>query len=286
MIQVPQFFLFRIKVIGGDQPSMFEDEQVPSTIITKLVRSKPSVQLRQGHTWHIGNVTSVEGLGLFFALGRTTSSTVERYNQDTQDFVEEDFEASPYTYILFDIDYQILAIAHKQKLSLTAKSTANQLSKLLNDVLNLGTPTDRRIEISTISDPSSFLTTMLEAYAVKRLTFEFGRPNPWDADRDIQQPLQSYLRQIEGDKGATTVEGSDLNRSTAEEIIKATAATGNDAKARIKKSADSGVTTIKLQGNPASMVGEEVETEEGRVDIFRRLRELYLNIRRSPDEQE
>ena len=283
---MPQFFLFRIKVIGGNQLSMFEDERTPSTIITRLIRSRPSVQLRQGHTWHIGNVTSVEGLGLFFALGRTTSSTVERYNEDTQDFVQEDFEASPYTYVLFDIDYQVLAIAYKQKLSPTARSTANQLSKLLNDVLNFGTPTGRKIEISTISDPSSFLTNMLEAYAVKRLTFEFGSPNPWDANKDIQQPLQNYLRQIEGEKGSTTVEGGDLNRNTAEEIVKATAATGNDAKAKIKRSAESGVTTIRLQRNPASIVGEELETEEGKIDIFRRLRELYLNIRRSPNEQE
>lgn len=160
------------------------------------------------------------------------------------------------------------------------------MSKLLNDVLNFGTPTDRRIEVSTISDPSNFLSNLLEAYVVKRLTFEFGEPNPWDANDDIQRPLQRYLREIEGNKGSTTVEGDDLNRNTAEEIVKATAASGNDAKARIKQSADSGITTIKLQGNPASMAAEDLENEEGRIDVFRRLRDLYINIRRSANERE
>jgi hypothetical protein len=127
---------------------------------------------------------------------------------------------------------------------------------------------------------------LLDAHSIKRFTFEFGEPNPWDADTDIQQPLQRYLRQIDGAKGATTVEGEDLNRKTAGQIVKATAATGNDAKARIKRSAESNPVTIKLQGNPASINVDEIETDQGKIHAFRQLRNRYLNIRRSANEEE
>jgi hypothetical protein len=156
---MPQFVLFRIKLISGLQGVLFDEAQSPATTITRLLRLKPSVELRQGYTWHIGNVEQVEGLGLSFALGRTTKSTVERYDEESQDFIEEDFETSPYTHALFDAEYQVLAIAHKQRLAQTVKTIANSLERLLNDVLNLGTPSNTRIEIAQINDPSSFLAS-------------------------------------------------------------------------------------------------------------------------------
>lgn len=97
------FYLFRAKVISPKQQILFGDEKKPPEVLRSVLLSKPSKELRKGHVWHIGNVNELDEESIYFALGRTTTSIVERYDNVGQNFLEEDFETSPYTHAILDL---------------------------------------------------------------------------------------------------------------------------------------------------------------------------------------
>lgn len=59
-----------------------------------------------------------------------------------------------------------------------------------------------------------------------------------------------YLSATNGSKGKAQVQGDDLNRGVLQEVTRSTAATGNEASARIIKSKSQKPITINLKGDP------------------------------------
>lgn len=240
--------------------------------------SKPSAELRSGYIWHIGNINNLRNNGFYFALGRTTKSIVERYDEDEGNFIEEDFESSPYTHVIVDLHYQVIGIAKKTRLAPTAIGIANQLERLLNSC-DYVSSLDVRIDVSDINDPEDFVTYLHEAYAVTKFSMDFGEPNPWDADKDFQAPMQKLLRASSGSKGKTTIAGQDLERNTLEELSRATASSGNDAQVVIKVDEASKNTTKHLKGNPATVSEEMVRTNDEKLSILEKIASYYRKIR-------
>jgi len=76
---------------------------------------------------------------------------------------------------------------------------------------------------------------LASAYRVTRFAATFRGPNPFDADEYFQKPLSVYLLATDGEKGKAQVQGKDLNRQALQEVTRSTAATGNEASARITK---------------------------------------------------
>ena len=109
------FHLFRIMVYPSKQIDMFEKEKTPSQILRETIQSFPSVELRKGKIWHIGNVTPIDDIGIYFRVGRTSKYKIEVYQDGN--FIDEEFDAAPYTHTLLDIELEICAIAEKPKLS-------------------------------------------------------------------------------------------------------------------------------------------------------------------------
>ena len=273
------FYLFRIKVLKPSQIHLFEDDLSSSIILLTAIQTKPSAELRSGYIWHIGNLSRLNGdSGFYFALGRTTKSIVERYDEDEGNFLEEDFETSPYTHVFIDLHYQVIGIAKKTRLAPTPKGIANQLERLLNSsdyISSLGV----RIEVSEINDPEDFVTYLHQAYSVTKFSVEFGEPNPWDADKDFQAPMQKLLRESSGTKGKTIIAGEDLERDTLEDLSRASASAGNDAQAVIKIDEDSSNITKHLKGNPATVTEEEVHTKNDKISILQKIVSYYRKIR-------
>ncbi|WP_146135151.1 hypothetical protein [Neisseria iguanae] len=85
---------------------------------------------------------------------------------------------------------------------------------------------------------------MNQAYKLFRFTITFRGPNPFDADEYFQKPLSVYLSAANGQKGRTIIDGDDLNGDVLTEVTKSSAATGNEASARIQKSPKQKATTI------------------------------------------
>jgi len=76
---MPEFQVFRLKVYPSKQISLFDKEKKISGILKDVIESLPSAELRSGMIWHIGNVRKLDGAGLYFRIGRTTTSTIEIY---------------------------------------------------------------------------------------------------------------------------------------------------------------------------------------------------------------
>jgi len=271
-------YLFRIKVIKTDQRDLFEHNEGRGDFLSELIFSKPSEELREGYIWHIGNVKEINAEGILFAAGRTTKKSKELYDEELKDFLEVEDEESPFTYVYYERKFSVLGIEPKSKLSPTVKGIARNLEKLLNSqtvTKNNGV----EIEISEIWDPEGFLRQVRQAYAVVGFTVNFGKPNPFDVEKDFHKPMEKYLEETGGSKGKATVQGEDLDREKIEEVTRSVASTGNDASARLRQRQGQRPVTKHLQGDPVSVPLEGDEKRDA-LNLLGRIREAYHRVRR------
>jgi hypothetical protein len=230
----------------------------------------------KGTQWHIGNVKEIDDQGGSFAVGKTTKSILEKYDEETRDFVEEVDETSPYTHVLFDSEIGMLAVAQKIRLSTTVNSIANKLKKLFQstDIVN---SYGLIINIDPISDPKDFIESIQSAYSIRLFTVTFTRPNPFDVEENFQKPMEKYLEASNGKNGTTTIKGDDLDSDTLVDMTKSSAATGNDAKALLKPTQKDKLIRKSLRTNPAHFaLSDQDYTEELALE---RARQLYSIIR-------
>lgn len=245
-----------------------------------MLKERPSVELRKGHFWHIGNVKIIDDFGGYCAVGRTTKSIVERYDQRSGNFIEEPLDTSPYMHVLFDSRIGFVAIAKKPKLSPTVVGIARRLRGLLEKT---SVSYDRGIKVSLdpISDPHDFIDSIRAAYSVKSFEVTFSRPNPFDADEFFRKPIERYLDSANGEKGKTYIIGNDLDPETLVSVTQSAAATGNDAKAVMKTDEKARYLTKRLKVNPAHFQLAEDEFTIG--DGLDKSRHLYTGVRGQDD---
>ena len=214
--------------------------------------------------------------GGYFAIGKTTKSIKEKFDENTGNFVEEEDENSPYTHVVFDSKIGLLAIAKKIKLSPTINGIANKTKQILQNseiTFHQGIV----INLDPISNPKDFISAIESAYSIHNFTVSFTRPNPFDADEFFQKPMEKYLQAANGDQGKTTIKGQDLNSETLIRMTKSVAATGNDASAYLKPSQKGGIIRKALKSNPAHFSLPEHEFEEEKA--LGQARKLYETVR-------
>lgn len=252
--------------------------QTPSSIFKAAIVEHPSEELRKGHTWHIGNVRQIDDSAFYFALGRTTSVIMDRYDAGRAEFVEEEFETAPYTHVVADTHQEVVAIAAKSKLSPSAQGIARQLARLLG-----ASPTSRDCRctfyVSAINDPADFIEQIRTAYSIRSFAVSFRRPNPFDVEEDFLKPMQRYAVETGADRGKTTISGPQLNEKVVEELARSVASTGDDADARIERREGENPVRRYLRGNPAVIEREALESDEDRHGLLADLREMYRRIR-------
>jgi hypothetical protein len=271
-----EYSLFRAKFIVPSQGSFFPEHFRPEHRLISAVSEKPSVTTKSGHEWHIGNVRMFNDWQGYFAVGRTTTSTIEKFDTQTGDFIEEELEQSPYTHCVFDSHIGLIGIAKKLSLSQHTKGIASRLEFLLSstDVVALDRLT---VEVRPIPDPEGFLRSIETALRVFRFSATFRGPNPFDADEYFQKPLSAYLSAARGTKGIATIRGDNLDRDVIAQVTRSTAATGNEASARLLKPGHRKAVTVNLQGDPVKRRYEE-ETHMPDL-VLQDLIELYHQVR-------
>jgi hypothetical protein len=231
---IVEYCLFRVKFVLPSQTSWLHYPVKPSDVFLASLEEKADSEVRTGYRWHIGNVALFSKTSGYFAIGRTTRATFEKFDIDTGNFVEEELETSPYTHCVFDAAIGFVGIAKKPSLSPTTQGIARRVEEVLSRTSQV-TDNQIRVEITPIPDPESFLREVESAYRVTQFGATFQGPNPFDADEMFQKPLSVYLAAADGEKGRTQVEGQDLNREVIQAVTKSTAATGNEASARIQR---------------------------------------------------
>ena len=274
--------LFKIRVRIPSQESYLYPEKTPAEALCAAVMSRPSIELRAGYTWHLGNVAEVGDSGLYFAFGRTTSSIVEMWDEGMGEFVEVEFETAPYTHVVLDLQHQVAAIAAKSKLAPTPKSIANYLRKVLAESGH-AKAAGIEFEVSALSDPRDFIFHLQTAYAVRSFTMSFSRPNPIDTEELFHKPMERLLQEARGVTGETKLEGEDLDRSALEALTRSVAASGDGAKARVQVAEGTKPELKRLTDDAITITEEELDSKEQFQALLARIAEIYTDIRESDE---
>jgi len=253
-----EYNLYRVKFIRSFQVSLFESNDPPQALFLSALKEKPSVELRRDYIWHIGNMTMLNGAQGYFAIGRTTVTTLAKFDERSGNFVDEPGETSPYTHVVFDASLGVIAVAKKPLLAPTTKGLASALQSLVQST-EVARKNELDVEIEFIPDPTGFLEHIKSAYAVKKFSATFTGPNPFDADEYFQKPLSVYAGAAKASAGKATIAGEDLDRLVVEEVAKSTAATANKASARVQHHRGKRLVTVNLSGDPVKIVYDEDE---------------------------
>lgn len=275
-----EFQLYRLKIQWPAQTSILhtEREEIPE-LIKKMIKEKPSRELRKGYTWHIGNTIPLDRNGFFFALGRVTKSIQERYDAEKGNFfLDEDNSEAPFTFVFVDTRLGIFAIAKKPKIGPTVSAIANNLKSLLS-ISDTAFSRSLSLVLNPINDPEKFIDIIADAYAVERFCFTFNKPNPLDAHEDLIIPLQKATAEVNGTGGKTEFKGDALDPQAIAAIAQSVAATGDDATARIKPGPRSKSKLIRLKNNPVLMTEKSLATTEEKVGFLAKMRAKYGEIR-------
>lgn len=280
-----EFDLFRVKVFQNQQRQLFEDATFsPQLALLAAIQKTPSIEIRKGYTWHIGNVEKVDDFGMYFALGRTTKTTRSLYDEAEHKFIEVDEESAPFTHVLCDTAREVFGIARESDLAPTSSSIARQLEALLNFTApkSSNNSTAYRFEIGAIRDPKDFLEQIRTAYAVTRFAVTFTPPNAFDPS-ELQKPVEEYAKVVNARRGLLQVSGPALDKETVVEVTRSGAASGSDVNVSIRTSKNARPMRRNLQGNPASVPIKEsadVTTDKQKRSVLGDIRELYESIRR------
>ncbi len=249
-----------------------------AAVLGQAIKSLPSIELRQGRTWHIGNVKPLGGDALYFRVGRISHSTMAVY--DGRGFRDQEFETAPYTHVVLDLALEVCALARQSRLAPTAQGIARQLAALLNRS-ETARGMDAAFDIAAVFDPEDFVTYLTQASAVSRFWVTFKRPNPFDAEKDFQRPLQSILAASGGDKGRAQLEGESLIVENLEKMARAAAATGDDAAATMALPHQRRRVVKRLRENPVVLTQEDLESAAEQQQMLTRMRDEYRRIRGS-----
>jgi len=269
-------FLFRVKFIKGKQlPLEFENIE-PGEILLQAIKEKPDIDTKEGYSWRIGNINSLDNRYGSFAIGRKTPTPLPYFDSEKKDFVESMSETSPYTMIYFDSVIGLLGIKRNYHLAPRESSIAKKIEQLLTS-----TAIVRRsmtyVEIDAVKDPMSFINKLRNAYSIKKFTVTFGGPNPFDADEIFHKPMSIYLQEAEGKEGKTIIDGENLNAETLVQMTRSVAATGNNAIARFRNSASEKIISASLRDNPAKIVVSQEMIDEKKIN--QKLIEEYTKVR-------
>ncbi len=271
-----EYSLFRVKMIRPHQLSFLHEDLTPREAFLKAIKQKPSEELRKGYIWHIGNLSLINPSAGYFALGRTTTSTIEKYDTESSNFIEDEQEFSPYTHCIFDAKIGFIGIAKKTNLCPTTIGIAERLEELLS-LTHVAVENAIKVEIRPIPNPDGFLKSINSARKIYTFSATFGGPNPFDADRFFQKPLSVYLSAANGQYGRTTIRGEDLDKETLTEVTRSTAATGNEASARIQRNRGEKAITIHLTGDPIKIKYDS--DEHYPEQVLTDLNKIYESIR-------
>ncbi|OQK17161.1 hypothetical protein AU255_04475 [Methyloprofundus sedimenti] len=245
-MSVVEYYLYLAKFIKSTQSDLFLPNISTSQLFIKTLNEKPEIELKQDHIWHIGNIEYFDEMTGVFAVGRTTKTTVERFDPETGNFVDLIDDSGPYTHVLFDCTIGLLGIAKKTKVAPDVRSIARKITKLFENT-NIIKEHGIEVRVDMIPDPDGFIKKLQSAYSIKRFKASFTGPNPVDADELFQKPLSVYCKEINGDYGNVEVVGEYLNEDNIEAVAKSTAATGNTASARIQPNQQKNIPILNLR---------------------------------------
>lgn len=124
-----EYQLYRKKFIKPSQVDLFRQELSARAMLENGLAEKPSIALRKSNVWHIGNVEYFDDGEGRFAIGRTTLTTVEKFDTETGNFTELIDDSGSYTFVYFDSKLGLLGIGKKSRVANDVKSIGRKIQK-------------------------------------------------------------------------------------------------------------------------------------------------------------
>jgi hypothetical protein len=254
---------------------MFDYPVNRQDVFTAALRGDAGTTIRAGYRWHIANVQFYSEFSGYFRIGRTTLTASPTFNPESG-FTEQVSEFSPFTHCVFDAQIGFVGIARNTELAQETDAIARRVA----DALSSTRPVEENsifVELTPIPNPEGFLHDIDSAYRVIKFSATFHRPNPVDADEIFQKPLAKLLATANGQLGKAEVTGEDLNREAIKAITRSTAATGNDATARVRTGR--GKRSKKIRLRRSTVTASYEEEEHNPAQVLADLRTLYKRVR-------
>lgn len=257
---------------------LFAEVSSPSQIMADAIAEQPSITGRRNSKWHLGNLdyfnkSEITG---FFAIGKTTKSTLAVFDETTKKFNQVISETSPFTFCIFDTQIGLVAIQENNELAAT-KQLAKRLVELFSQT-HAVKESHARVEMRPIPSSHNFITKLRDAKEIKSFTATFRGPNPFDADEHFQQPLAELASFTAASEGKTTLRGTSLKKEPLIELARSAASTGNKASARIIPQARGArPKTITLGEDAAEL--NYTTTHTSHESVVLDMRNLYKDIR-------
>ena len=274
-MQTIEYHLYRVKFIKPAQSALFHPDKTSRQLFEAALSERPALQLRENNVWHIGNIEQVTTDGGRFAVGRTTTTTVEKFDKATGNFTKLRDDSGPYTFVYFDSRIGLLGIGKRPKVAADVKSIARKIQKLLSKT-SVVNDHQVAVRVDLIPDPEDFLEKISSAYAVKRFKADFTGPNPIDADEVFQKPMSYYCQTLDAEQGSVSVKGESLNSEAIVSVAKSTAATGNSATALIQTERGTRPIPISFKGDARKVL---IDQETGMTEALEAIQRQYGEVR-------
>jgi hypothetical protein len=290
-----RFVMHRVVIESTDilVPMFPINSKQKNSLLLSAVRAQPFFDVREGHTWGIGNLIELEEGQYYFRFGRSTRKKGGQLDKDKKLFFETDSSEARYSNGFYDSKYQVLVLETNSYLP-KMNTVTKYFEKVLNESMKYvvsecldskfhKSALDSIVKVKVIYNPIKFVDEIYSAYSVKRLTVSIRRPNVWDADSDFQMPLSKSLEVVGGDNvKAIFSSPSDMSRERVTQIAVSAASTGDFVSAAIEDVKGNSLKTIRLTDEkyPATIEEDNIETIEEQRSLMKTIRENYEKIRK------
>jgi hypothetical protein len=273
-----KFTLFRIICTKLYEQSLFPMELNPRYMILNILKQQPSGELREGYTWHVGNLNIESEDFVWFRFGRISDAILPQYDDEKKIFIDEESEQAPNSLVLIDMNYQVIAIENKYKLHPNVIRIGNTLELILNGWLT-ASKIYAKIEIREIRDLEDIINFINSSYRILEVKFEVGRKNNWDVDSHVQRPHEALLEIINGDLATTEIQGANLNKDATIRVTRAVNAKGRRVKVKAMRRPGEKATRKSSESSHKSIDVDSPRSEEDMLMLFDRIRLEYMNTR-------
>lgn len=231
---VEKFQLFRVTLAESDQLDLLNRSETRREVLISSMMENPKVDTDEN--WRIGGVRWVDDDALAFQIGKIKIGKVGGWDDEGNMFVVDDGEEVLYTDAILDIKLQVLAIAREKELAANARTIAFKFCEMLHSSEAVRSSGYYPL-VREMYDPESLLSRVGRASRVNTLWIGFGPSNSFDANEMFVKPLSKTVDALNATGGTVTYQGGrtekGLNKESTKELIKAAAAEGKHATARL-----------------------------------------------------
>jgi hypothetical protein len=270
---VIEFRLFRFVV----EKSIFSPNTQPSQVLSIVVKSKPRSRFLSNKVdaeWIVSNVDDINFEAIKFFLGRRLE--IELSQLDGQgDIVNRAENDIPHSRIFLHLPTGLGAIELNSEVASTSLAISKRIEILLNGS-GVAQELRLRINVRPVRVATDFTRRLSEAFRLLFIEATYSKPNPPDSFRLVQQPVQNYLADLDGNSAKVKFAGENLQREPAVDLATSAIRTGNIVKAKIQSSSETPVETItSFEEEIAKFYIEEelLLGEEGDVLVVNQMRE-------------